>query len=86
MDKQRLMELAGISEAEMDNTGQLHHEFEVGDQDQAERIALMIRNPVKGWHANARNGVVKITVNVDTATSFDPWSKDTPALLRRQAY
>ena len=85
MDKSRLLELAGVKVNEAEVVGdKIQHSFNVGDQNLAERISLMIRNPAKGWHANARDGVVTVVVNVDSDNHDFP-GEHVPAFLRKQA-
>ncbi len=53
MDKERLLELAGIVEAEYDqpHLGTIEHSFAVQDRVDAYRLASYLQFPKIGWHA-----------------------------------
>ncbi len=72
MNKQRLLELAGITEAgyQTGPTGQIEHTFPVPLKDDAYRLASFIHDPRRGWHSRVESGEdgqwhVTIVVNVD---------------------
>lgn len=58
MDKQRLLELAGIVEAGYDqpHLGTIEHSFTVQDRVDAYRLASYLQFPDIGWHAKVSSG------------------------------
>jgi len=74
MDRQRLLELAGITEAKYDegqHLGTLENSFSVGEnKEDAYRLASYLRRPPIGWHTNVKvvdgEYVVTLTINVDS--------------------
>ncbi len=72
MNKQRLLELAGINEVgyQSGNIGQVSRTFFVPLKEDAYRLADLIHSPPHGWHSKVESGLdgnwhVTITVNVD---------------------
>ena len=53
MDKERLLELAGIVEAKYDQPylGTIEHSFAVQDRNDAYKLAHLLQFPKIGWHA-----------------------------------
>lgn len=71
MDKQRLLELAGITEAKYydDFLGTVSNSFATSNEEMAHEIAYLLRRPEKGWHTNVKKEGdmfrVTLTINVN---------------------
>jgi hypothetical protein len=71
VDKQRLLELAGITEAKYDGDflGTVSNSFAVESRDTANMIAHVLRRPKIGWHTDVKEEGnmyrVTLTINVN---------------------